>query len=506
MEEQEREKTKEQELNYRELVRSTISSEAHFVLNKKLVKILGAEPSVFLSDLLSKERYFNEKNQLTEDGWFFNTQKNRKEDTGIPYHHQTAIVRALCSIGLMEERKQGLPKKQYFKINHKMIALFCGTPKDDLDKYKTRFYTYLKGAFSYNNKCKGNKISFLRKDTSLTDVKEVLSLRKDKSDSSNRLNRRPSDKNINTDIDTLISKNINTDIPTNEKNLTNNDTPIKGSLIPSEIEISSAAPTPSPLKNVFLTKELHPPQSPKKVVTLKVPPNVQEIFDYWTEQDLRMPKEETKSYNRCIRDVKDLLNGKLFAGEVYSIEQLKDSITYFSFTALDPDFEPGDLAIKKKLSKMSIAEFIHSFNGFSYFKKSLTEKPTPLKCKEVVEDKYPTITGIIKRFYREEVVGGAKIEFSQKDENCFRAGAIKTKAFYERNIRKFNPYMRIQDDKLAHWLIEAIKVDVNDDVRKITPGWFSSNQTFNHRFPAYLYSQAILQGCEDRYNNSENFQ
>jgi hypothetical protein len=244
------------------------------------------------------------------------------------------------------------------------------------------------------------------------------------------------------------------------------------------------------------SNELHPNKPIKEKTPLQATDVIKDIFEFWKEQNLFLPKEGTKSYNDCIKKVKGLLNGRLFKDK-YSVEQIKDSILNFSFAALDNDFEPSDILYKKQLAKKRIGDFIYcqfsKSKEKSLFLYYLNNKPKPIKSKEVVEDKYPVITNRLKKFYREEVLGKVKTDFTQKDENCFRISAIKLKDFYKNNSSRFNKYMTVHDANLSDWLFEAIKADCKDEISMVSPGWFASNTTFNRRLPAYLFRQNILE-------------
>lgn len=258
-------------------------------------------------------------------------------------------------------------------------------------------------------------------------------------------------------------------------------------------------------RDLLSSPDMHKNITPEKK-SLQATGEVKDVFDFWLDNNLLLPKEGTKSHNDCIRNVKGLLNGRLFK-EKYSVDQIKESILNFSISALDDDFEPSDAVYKKILSKKRIGEFIYSqFTSSkekSLFQYYLKNKPKPTKLKEVVEDKYPTITNRLKRFYEEEVIGGAKVSCTQKDENCFRISAIKLKEFYKKNSSRFNRYMVVHDVNLSDWLFEAIKADCNGEISKISPGWFSSDTTFNRRFPAYLFRQNIIEEQEN-YNQRRN--
>lgn len=107
--------------DYEKIADTILNSEPFLRISKKMIRLIGIEPAIFLSDLDSKKKYFNKKNQLKK-GWFFNTQENRKIDTGIPYHHQTKILKILVGKKLIDVKREGLPARQYFKINYKNIA------------------------------------------------------------------------------------------------------------------------------------------------------------------------------------------------------------------------------------------------------------------------------------------------------------------------------------------------------------------------------------------------
>lgn len=236
-------------------------------------------------------------------------------------------------------------------------------------------------------------------------------------------------------------------------------------------------------------------KSKKETQPLSIPKNVQEIFDYWIEMGLQhLPSIGTKNYNDCIQKTKGLLNGSVFDTK-FSMEQIKKSIMHFSLAALDREFEPVNLITKKRFSKTTIGDFIYNpfrTNGNSSLFKKYLDAPKENPTGEIIKDKHPQITNALKTFYRKEVVGGAKIHFTQKDENCFRSGAIQLKEFVQNNIKRFNPYVVPHESNLAEWLCEAIKADCREDMSIVSPAWFASGTTFNRRLPAYLYRQALI--------------
>lgn len=103
-----------------------LSSSAFLVVNKELAKQIGLHEVVLLADLISKEQYFIDNNQLNE-GWFFNTAKNIQDDTTLTSHQQRKAIKNLKSLGIIETQLIGIPAKQHFKINENKLLSYFNT-------------------------------------------------------------------------------------------------------------------------------------------------------------------------------------------------------------------------------------------------------------------------------------------------------------------------------------------------------------------------------------------
>ena len=105
-------------------MKNLLSSTAFLVVNKELAKKIGLHEVVLLADLISKEQYFIENNQLNE-GYFFNTAKNIQADTTLTSHQQRKAIKNLKSLGIIETQLVGIPAKQHFKIiENKLLSYF----------------------------------------------------------------------------------------------------------------------------------------------------------------------------------------------------------------------------------------------------------------------------------------------------------------------------------------------------------------------------------------------
>ena len=97
-----------------------LSSTAYLTVNKHLISIYGLESAVILADLISKEEYFNNKNELI-DGYFFNTGENISNDTSLSYYQIQKGLKVLKKDNIIETKVKGIPAKTYYKINHDNI-------------------------------------------------------------------------------------------------------------------------------------------------------------------------------------------------------------------------------------------------------------------------------------------------------------------------------------------------------------------------------------------------
>ena len=115
-------------------MKNLLSSTAFLVVNKELAKQIGLNETVLLADLISKEQYFIDNNQLNE-GWFFNTAKNIQADTTLTSHQQRKCIKNLKSFGIIETKRKGIPAKQYFKINEiKLLSFFNANQQNNLEQ------------------------------------------------------------------------------------------------------------------------------------------------------------------------------------------------------------------------------------------------------------------------------------------------------------------------------------------------------------------------------------
>lgn len=65
--------------------------------------------------LLSQALYWS--NRTNHDGWFYKTQADWEEETGLTRYEQESARKKLKSLGVLEEIKRGVPCKVYYRVN-----------------------------------------------------------------------------------------------------------------------------------------------------------------------------------------------------------------------------------------------------------------------------------------------------------------------------------------------------------------------------------------------------
>jgi hypothetical protein len=103
-----------------------IKGSGFFLLNKDLADEIGLDATMLLTDLVSKQDYFNDRG-MTTDGWFFNTVENLTKDTRLSHHRQVRATKILQTLEILEKKRKGVPPKQWFRINHTALKAFIDT-------------------------------------------------------------------------------------------------------------------------------------------------------------------------------------------------------------------------------------------------------------------------------------------------------------------------------------------------------------------------------------------
>jgi hypothetical protein len=97
-----------------EIIKHILFEDAYWKVNKTLVKKIGIEPTVLLTDIIEKYYHFiKEKTAITRDGkfWFYYRSEDIKENFGIGYKVQKRIIAELTDGGFIVTKLFQTPAK-----------------------------------------------------------------------------------------------------------------------------------------------------------------------------------------------------------------------------------------------------------------------------------------------------------------------------------------------------------------------------------------------------------
>lgn len=100
---------------------SLLASNNYIIVNKEIAKILGIEGAVLLGELCAEHMTWQRKDML-QDGYFYSTIENIRENTTLTEHKQRSLLNAMKSKGIVDVAIRGLPAKRYIRINEEVVA------------------------------------------------------------------------------------------------------------------------------------------------------------------------------------------------------------------------------------------------------------------------------------------------------------------------------------------------------------------------------------------------
>ena len=92
------------------------------MLSKPLVKLIGLQPAITFCELLSEYKYWKDHDQLTNDDFFFSTEANLSENTGLSSSQLRNSFKILKDKKFIFIQRRGTPSKNYFRINPDILS------------------------------------------------------------------------------------------------------------------------------------------------------------------------------------------------------------------------------------------------------------------------------------------------------------------------------------------------------------------------------------------------
>lgn len=88
----------------------------YIMVSKPMIRVFGIEAALMLADLYSEYKYWENKKQLTSDGYFFSTVENVENSVGLSKSQQLAAIKKLSDYGIIKKVLRGMPSKRYFRF------------------------------------------------------------------------------------------------------------------------------------------------------------------------------------------------------------------------------------------------------------------------------------------------------------------------------------------------------------------------------------------------------
>lgn len=87
---------------------------------------------------LSQAWYWSKRHDA-DNGWFYNTQEDWEEETGLTRYEQETARKVLRQLKILEEDRRGVPARLFYRLNKERIAQMLnfqigGTPQSGLQQ------------------------------------------------------------------------------------------------------------------------------------------------------------------------------------------------------------------------------------------------------------------------------------------------------------------------------------------------------------------------------------
>ena len=103
--------------------RDAYRSEGGYIkLNKRLIKLFGLIPAALIGNYVEKDCYFN----ADKAGWFFLRHSDQIDQLNISEFTLRKSKSLLQEMGIIETKMQGVPAKEWYKINYKLLRTCKG--------------------------------------------------------------------------------------------------------------------------------------------------------------------------------------------------------------------------------------------------------------------------------------------------------------------------------------------------------------------------------------------
>jgi len=456
---------------------SELSNASYWKVHKAIALKFGLSTAVWLAELRAWQQYLIRQGLIDYDEPFYCSQTELTKRVDLSAWTQTAIIKKLTEVGVIEVEARGLPRRNYYTFNRQVYG-------DLIKEYELA----VRKKVIEGNSSEGEVTSC---ENPAGNPEKISGL-----------SQRNSQPIIINKI--IMNEEEETSFFSNEK---------KNGPAGRSLDSLSSDSDKHPPKLKRRTKAEKMKQNRAQLLPLKpnpkpvsIPSTVQGLLSYWESLGLKLPAKTTRSFAKTVQALKWLRTGRLFTDRAgfeafwdrsFSTEEIKQAMKNFSLAATDPNYEPQEGTYKQYLRKIRLSEFLFnpfSRNGSKSFFISYLEPPKTVKeALKRIPDEHPQVTTQIRNWWKENICGSLSVKPTPKQENDFRKASVRLMEFFEENKGNLWLTELVQSPELemVRMLGECILESVNGDTKKITTGFFCSDLTFGERFPSYLFSQGV---------------
>jgi hypothetical protein len=115
-------------INYKNLVKGTLANDSFVLVNKNLALRIGFLEAGLLGEIIAIHGMCEKEESLIEDEWLYITQPYIENHLGIKRKQFENAIKNLLNLDIMEQKKMGLPAKNYYRIFWEKIAQIASEP------------------------------------------------------------------------------------------------------------------------------------------------------------------------------------------------------------------------------------------------------------------------------------------------------------------------------------------------------------------------------------------
>ena len=121
---------------------------------------LGIDEAIMIGELASEYDYWETKEQLDENGFFYSTVEKVEENTTLTKYKQKKALDKLQKLGIVEVQRKGLPAKRYVKIHEeKLLQILSNKKSKNLTSGSKKILPLEVKKFDRNNNINNNNIN-----------------------------------------------------------------------------------------------------------------------------------------------------------------------------------------------------------------------------------------------------------------------------------------------------------------------------------------------------------